>query len=168
MTKADGTALGDGLASAVRRLKEGAAKSKVVVLLTDGRSNTGAVDPTTAAKAAAALGVRVYTIGTAGRGPAPMPYDDPQRGRGVVMIDDDLDDELLSEISRLTAAKSYRAKNREELAGIFAEIDRLEKSPVRLPEMVAVGDLHAWPLAAALLLSLALSALEATALLRWP
>ena len=168
MTKADGTALGDGLASAVRRLKEGSAKSKVVVLLTDGRSNTGAVDPLTAAKAAAALGVKVYSIGTAGRGPAPMPYDDPQRGRGVVMIDDDLDDELLSEISRITGAKSYRAKNREELAGIFAEIDRLEKSPVRLPQMVAVGDLHAWPLAAALLLLLAESALAATALLRWP
>lgn len=168
MTKADGTALGDGVASAVRRLKEGSAKSKVVVLLTDGRGNTGAVDPITAAKAAAALGVKVYSIGTAGRGPAPMPYDDPQRGRGVAMIDDDLDEELLAEISRITGAKSYRAKNREELAGIFAEIDRLEKSPVRLPEMAAVGDLHSWPLAAALLLLLAQSALSATIFLRWP
>lgn len=168
MTKTDGTALGDGLASAVRRLKEGNARSKVVILLTDGRSNTGAVDPITAAKAAEALGVKVYTIGTAGRGPALMPYDDPQGGRSMVTIDDDLDDELLSEISRITGAKSYRAKNREELAGIFAEIDRLEKSPVRLPALVAVGDLYAWPLGAALLLLLLESALSATALLRWP
>lgn len=84
------------------------------------------------------------------------------------MIDDDLDEELLTEISRITGAKSYRAKNREELASIFAEIDRLEKSPVRLPEMVAVGDLHAWLLTAALILMLSSSALEATILLRWP
>jgi len=168
MTKADGTALGDGLASAVRRLKEGSAKSKIVILLTDGRSNTGAVDPITAARAAAALGVKVYTIGTAGRGPALLPVDDPQMGRGMVQIEDDLDDELLGEISSITQAKSYRAKNRAELSDIFAQIDRLEKSPVRLPQMIAVADLHSWPLAAALTLLLVESALSATILLRLP
>lgn len=168
MTKADGTALGDGLASALRRLKESSAKSRVVVLLTDGRNNTGAVDPITAAKAAAALGVKVYAIGTAGRGSALMPIDDPRLGRTVVQIDDDLDEELLEEIARITGAKSYRAKDRSELADVFAEIDRLEKSPVRLPEIVAVADLHAWPLGAALLLLLAESTLAATVLLRWP
>lgn len=168
MTRADGTALGDGLASAVRRLREGAAKSKVAVLLTDGRSNTGAVDPLTAAKAAAALGVKVYAIGTAGRGPALMPVDDPSLGRTVVQIDDDLDEELLAEIARITGAKAYRAKNRDELADVFAQINRLEKSEVRRPDLVAVADLHAWPLGAALVLLLLEAALAATSLLRWP
>jgi len=168
MTRTDGTALGDGLASAVRRLREGAAKSKVVVLLTDGRSNTGAVDPLTAAKAAAALGVKVYAIGTAGRGPALMPVDDPRLGRTVVQINDDLDEELLADIARITGAKAYRAKNRDELADVFAQIDRLEKSEVRRPDLVAVADLHAWPLGSALVLLLLEAALAATALLRWP
>lgn len=168
MTKTDGTAIGDGLISAARRLKDAAAKSKVIVLLTDGRSNTGAVDPLTAAKAVAGYGIKVYAIGTAGRGPATMTVDDPRQGRVTVQIDDDLDDELLAEIARITGGKSYRAQTRGELAKVFAEIDALEKSEIKRPPVVAVADRHVPPLALAALLLLAESALAATALLRWP
>ncbi len=168
MTKVDGTAIGDGLVAAARRLKDLAAKSKVVILLTDGRSNTGAVDPVTAARTLASLGVKVYAIGSAGRGPAKMTVDTPNLGPVVVQIDDDLDDELLAQIADITGGKSYRAQNRGELEKVFAEIDRLEKSAVRRPPVVTLADRHAPPLALAGLILLTESALAATALLRWP
>jgi Ca-activated chloride channel family protein len=168
VTKSDGTAIGDGLVAAARRLKDAAAKSKVIILLTDGRSNTGAVDPITAAKTVAAYGIRVYAIGSAGKGPAMMTVDDPQRGRIQVQIDDDLDDELLSEIARITGGKSYRAQTRGELEKVFAEIDRLEKSEIKRPPIVAVADHQGPPMALALGLLLAESGLAAGALLRWP
>jgi Ca-activated chloride channel family protein len=168
MTRSEGTAIGDGLVSAALRLKDLSAKSKVVVLLTDGRSNTGVVDPLTAARAIAGYGIKVYAIGTAGRGPAMLTVDDPRRGRVRVQIDDDLDDELLAEIARITGGKSYRAETRGELAKIFSEIDALEKSAVKRPPVVAVADHHAGAAAAAALLLLAESALSATVLLRWP
>ncbi len=168
ITKSDGTAIGDGLIAAARRLKDSAAKSKAIILLTDGRSNTGAVDPITAAKAVAAYGIRVYAIGTAGRGPATMTVDDPRQGKVTVQIDDDLDDELLAQIASLTGGKSYRAQTSGELAKVFAEIDRLEKSEIKRPPVVAVADHHVPLTALALALLLAESGLAATALLRWP
>jgi len=168
MTRAEGTALGDGLASAVARLKDSSAKSKVIILLSDGRANTGVVDPLTAAKAAAAFGIKVYPVGVAGKGDSSMTIDDPRYGRVTVPVTDDLDEELLSEIARLTEGKAYRAKDGGELKSIFAAIDRLEKSKVALPKLSAVGDLHEWPLAAALLLLILESALSAGPLLRWP
>jgi Ca-activated chloride channel family protein len=168
MTRADGTALGDGLASAVSRLKDSSAKSKVVILLTDGRSNTGIVDPLTAAKAAASFGIKVYAIGVAGKGDSSMTVDDPRYGQVTVPVTDDLDEELLSQIADLTGGKAYRAQGGGELKNIFGAIDRLEKSKVALPKIAAVGDLHAWPLAGALLLLLLESALSAGPLLRWP
>ncbi len=168
ITRAEGTAIGDGLASAVARLKDSSAKSKVIILLTDGRSNTGVVDPLTAAKAAAAFGIKIYAIGVAGKGDSSMTIDDPRYGRVTVPVTDDLDEELLSEIASLTDGKAYRAQDGAELKNVFASIDRLEKTKVALPRIGAVGDLHFWPLCAALLLLLAESALTAGPLLRWP
>ncbi len=168
ITRADGTALGDGLASAVSRLKETSAKSKVIILLTDGRSNTGIVDALTAAKAATAFGIKVYPVGVAGKGDSSMTIDDPRYGRVRVPVTDDLDEETLSEIARLTEGKAYRAQDGGELKNIFAAIDRLEKSKVALPKSTAVGDLHSWPLGFALILLLLESALAAGPLLRWP
>lgn len=168
MTRADGTALGDGLASAVSRLKDSNAKSKVIILLSDGRANTGVVDPLTAAKAAASFGIKVYAIGVAGKGESSMTIDDPRYGRVTVAVTDDLDEELLAEIARLTGGKAYRAQDGGELKNIFAAIDRMEKSKVALPKITSIGDLHAWPLAAAVLLLLLESALAAGPLLRWP
>lgn len=168
MTRSDGTALGDGLIAAAQRMKDLPAKSKVVILITDGRSNTGVVDPVTAAKAVAAFGIKVYAVGTAGRGPATAVIDDPRRGRVTVQVDDDLDEELLAQVAKITGGKSYRAESKGELAKIFSEIDSLEKSEIKRPPVVAVADHHAPPLAAGALLLLAESALAATALLRWP
>lgn len=168
MTRADGTALGDGLASAVARLKDSNAKSRVIILLSDGRANTGVVDPLTAAKAAASYGIKVYAIGVASKGESSMTIDDPRYGRVTVPVTDDLDEELLAEIARLTDGKAYRAQDGGELKNIFAAIDRMEKSKVALPKIAAVGDLNQWPLAAALVLLLLEAALSAGPLLRWP
>lgn len=168
MTRTDGTAVGDGLASAVARLKESGAKSRVAILLTDGRSNAGVVDPLTAAKAAAAYGIKVYSIGVGGKGETSMVVDDPRYGRVSVPVNDDIDEELLAEIARLTGGKSFRAQDGSALKNVFAEIDRLEKSKVSLPRITAIGDLHPWPLAAALALLLIEAALSAGPLLRWP
>lgn len=168
MTRAEGTAVGDGLAAAVSRLKDSTAKSKVIILLTDGRSNTGAVDPLTAAKAAESFGIKVYAIGVAGKGDSSMTIDDPRYGRVTVPVTDDLDEELLSEIARLTDGKAYRAQDGTELKSIFAAIDRLEKSKVDLPKLSVTGDFHGGLLIAALALLLLESALAAGPLLRWP
>ncbi|MEK7389983.1 MAG: VWA domain-containing protein [Elusimicrobiota bacterium] len=168
MTRVDGTALGDGLATAVSRLKDSNAKSKVIVLLTDGRSNTGIIDPLTAAKAAATYAIKIYTVGTASKGESSMTLDDPRYGRVTVPVQDDLDEELLNEIARLTEGKSFRAQDDGELKRIFSEINRLEKSKVSLPKMAAVGDLHSWPLLIAVFLLLLEAALSAGPLLRWP
>ncbi|MDX6770920.1 MAG: VWA domain-containing protein, partial [Elusimicrobiota bacterium] len=168
MTKAEGTAVGDGLVSALRRLRESSAKSKVVVLLTDGRSNAGAVDPLTAAKAAAGMGVKVYTIGTATRGPSEMTVDDPRFGRVTVPVGDDLDEETLAEVARLTGGRYWRAETALALRKVYDEIDRLEKSAVKLPDLVVRDELYPWPTLAAALLLLLEAALGATVLLRWP
>jgi Ca-activated chloride channel family protein len=168
MTGVDATAIGDGLIAAARRLKDSAAKSKVIILLTDGRNNAGIVDPVTAAKTLTAYGIKVYAVGTAGRGPAMMVFNDPRNGPQSAMTDDDLDEELLSQLAALTGGKSYRAENRAQLADIFSEIDQLEKSDVKRAALVAVADRH-WPATAAAALLLILeSGLAATALLRWP
>ncbi|MBI4375606.1 MAG: VWA domain-containing protein [Elusimicrobia bacterium] len=168
MTRADGTAIGDGLVSALNRLKDSAAKSKVVILLTDGRSNTGLIDPITAAKTAKSLGVKVYAVGTASRGQAVLPIDDPARGRVLVRIDDDLDEDLLSEIARITDGRFFRATNRKELRRIYDEIDALEKSEVKLPDLLSRRDVYHWPALSAALLLLLQAALSNTRLLRWP
>ncbi len=168
MTKTDGTAIGDGIVSALNHLKDSTAKSKIIILLTDGRSNTGVVDPLTAAKTAASLGVKVYTIGAAKRGPALMPIDDPLRGRVMVQIDDDLDDDLLAEIARETDGRYFRATSLKELRDVYATIDKLEKSKVKLPDIVSRDDRYRLPALLAALLLLAEAGLSNTWLLRWP
>jgi Ca-activated chloride channel family protein len=168
MTMTDGTALGDGLVSAVNHLRAGDARSKIVILLTDGRSNTGLVDALTAAKAAAADGVKVYTIGTAGRGPARISYVDPQHGPVDGVVDDDLDDELLAQIAAMTGGRYWRATSLSQLQEVYDSIDKLEKSKIELPPVVSRDDLYRpFALAAALLL-LAEAALSQTLWLRWP
>ncbi|MEK7858069.1 MAG: VWA domain-containing protein [Elusimicrobiota bacterium] len=167
MTNADGTALGDGLLSAVNRMRASAAKSKVIILLTDGRGNVG-LDAVTAAKTAAAVGVKVYAIGTAQRGESVMPVDDPRLGRVMVRIQEDLDEDTLMEVARLTDGKYWRATSLKELRGVYAEIDRLEKSSVKLPETVSRDDLYRGPVLAASLLLLLEMALTQALWLRWP
>jgi Ca-activated chloride channel family protein len=167
MTGVDGTALGEGIISALNHLKAGTAKTKVIILLTDGRGNVG-LDAATAAKTAAALGVKIYAIGTAKRGESVMPVDDPSLGRVMVRVEEDLDEEGLLEVARITDGKYWRATNLTELRSIYAEIDKLEKTKVKLPEIVSRADLYGLPVLAAALILLAEALLSQGLLLRWP
>jgi Ca-activated chloride channel family protein len=126
----DGTAIGMGLATAVNRLRQSTSKSKVVILLTDGINNRGAVDPLTAAQLAKALGVRVYTIGVGTTGLAPVPVDDPQLGRRYARLPVEIDEAILTQVAALTGGRYFRAKDTQALAAIYREIDRLERSEV--------------------------------------
>lgn len=124
----DGTAIGMGIASAAARLKDSKAREKVIILLTDGRNNTGDIDPLTAAQAAAALGIKIYTIGVGSKGPVPFPVDDPLFGRRYVQMEVDLDTETLQKIAETTGGKFFLATDPEALKRVYDEIDRLEPS----------------------------------------
>lgn len=127
----DGTAIGMGLANAVSRLKDSKAKSKVVILLTDGSNNMGDLSPMTSAEIAKSLGIRVYTVGVGTNKVAPYPM--PVAG-GVqyVNIPVEIDTKMLSEIADITDGDFYRATNNEELMEIYKEIDKLEKSKLNV------------------------------------
>lgn len=128
----DGTAIGNGLATAVNRLRESGAKSKVVILLTDGVNNRGQISPLMAAEIARDMGIKVYTIGVGTRGRAPYPAVDMFGNKTTVMADVEIDEELLREISSMTGGKYYRAVNDEALREIYAEINELETSKVQV------------------------------------
>jgi Ca-activated chloride channel family protein len=140
----DGTAIGMGLATAVAGLRESRTPSKVVVLLTDGQNNRGDIDPLTGADLARAYGIKVYTV-LAGRGGiVPVPVDDPVLGRRVEMVRMDVDETVLREIARRTGGRFFRAEDPEALASIYAEIDRLERAPLRSIEFREYHDLGPW------------------------
>jgi Ca-activated chloride channel family protein len=124
----DRTALGMGLATAVNRMRSSDAKSKVVVLVTDGRNNAGQVGPEAAAAAAGALGLRIYSIGVGSRGEVQCLIDDPRGGRQYVPMQADLDDELLTRISTGSGGRYFRATDAEGMAEAFREIDGLERT----------------------------------------
>ena len=127
----DGTAIGMGLASAVNRLKESVAESKVVILLTDGVNNAGYIKPMTAAEIAKEIDVKVYTIGVGTLGNAVSPVSKKGNGEYVYgMAKVEIDEVLLKEISKLTGGKYYRAVNQEKLEQIYEEINRLEKTEI--------------------------------------
>jgi Ca-activated chloride channel family protein len=126
----DGTALGMGLAAATNRLRKSQARSKVVVLVTDGRNNRGQIGPEAAAEAARALGVRVYTVGVGSEGMAPVPVDDGRLGRRYVMQELDLDEELLIDIADRTDGQYFRATDPDGLRVIFETIDQLETTEI--------------------------------------
>jgi Ca-activated chloride channel family protein len=126
---ADGTAIGNGLATAVTRVKDSKAKSKVVILLTDGVNNQGSVAPLTAAEIAKAFGVRVYTIGVGTIGKALSPiamYPNGQYEYGYVDVN--IDEKTLGEIADMTGGKYFRATDNKKLKNVYKEIDRLEKT----------------------------------------
>lgn len=164
----DGTAVGMGLATAVKRLQASDAKSKVVILLTDGRNNRGEIGPVTAAQMAQALGVRVYTIGAGSRGTARVPLDDPRRGRVYVNMRVDVDEPTLQRIAELTGGRYFRATDRESLSEIYEEIDQLERTKVEVNNYTRYAERFGPVLALGLLLLLAESALSQTVLRRLP
>lgn len=127
----DGTAIGTGLATSVERLRSSKAKSKVVILLTDGENNGGLIDPQTAKEIAKAMKVKVYTIGVATEGYAPVPEIN---ALGTTRSNEkiNIDEKLLSQIAIETGGKYFRAKDNEGLKNIYSEIDKLEKSKVEI------------------------------------
>jgi Ca-activated chloride channel family protein len=129
----DGTAIGEGLATAVARLKDSQAKSKVIILLTDGINNAGAIAPVTAAEIARTFGIRVYTIGVGTYGTAPYPIKTPF-GTQYINQEVQIDEELMKQISSLTDGKYFRATDNKSLKKIYQEIDKLEKTKVEIAE----------------------------------
>jgi Ca-activated chloride channel family protein len=129
----DGTAIGNGLATAVARLKESDAISKVVILLTDGENNRGEIAPVTAAELAKTFGVRVYTVGVGTMGMAPYPIQTPF-GVQVQDMEVKIDEVTLQKIAEVTDGKYFRATNNNKLAEIYQEIDKLEKSKIDVKE----------------------------------
>lgn len=129
----DGTALGDGLATAVTRLRESKAVSKVIILLTDGVSNMGALDPRSAAEIAKLYGIRIYTIGIGTMGQAPYPVQTPF-GMQTQMMEVKIDEALLKEIAQGTDGRYFRATSNAKLREVYQEIDKLEKSKIDVTE----------------------------------
>ncbi len=164
----DGTALGMGLATAVKRLSRSDTESKVVVLVTDGRNNAGEIDPITAADLAVSNDVRVYTIGVGRRGSAPYPVNDPLLGRRHVQVKVDVDEETLRKIADTTGGKYFRATDRESLENIYAEIDALEKTEIEVKQYTRFGELFDRPLVLASLILLIEAGLSFTVLRKIP
>mgnify|MGYP000024969180 FL=1 len=164
----DGTAIGTGLATAVNRLREAPGKSKVILLLTDGENNRGTVDPRTAAAAAAALGIRVYTIGVGTDGEAPIPTGRGLSGFRYEILPVKIDEPLLRDIAASTGGRYFRAKDSEALTRIFHQIDGLEKTPIQVTRYVKYDEI-AKPLLLAGMILLALELLlNATLVVRTP
>lgn len=148
----DGTAVGSALATAVGRLQGSEAKSKIVILLTDGQSNAGKVPPLTAAESAKALGYRVYTIGAGTRGSAPYPQIDPFGRKVYVNMPVDVDEETLQRIAEETGGRYFRATDTESLRQIYADIDRLETTSLEGLQYLDYDELYVWLVLAALVL----------------
>jgi Ca-activated chloride channel family protein len=150
----DGTAIGNGLATAINRLRESGAKSKVVILLTDGVNNRGQISPIMAADIAQDLGIKVYTIGVGSRDKAPMPAYDPFGNMTYVMADVEIDEALLREIAAKTNGQYFRASDNKALKEIYAQINELEKSKVEITQYTSYNELYmGWLLLALILLA---------------
>lgn len=137
----DGTAIGSGIGSSVDRLKNTKAKSKVVILLTDGRNNSGEIDPFTAAEIAKTLGIKVYTIGAGTKGLAPFPAIDLFGNTVMRQVKIDIDDDALREIAKITDGKYYRATDTESLKEIYRQIDKLEKTESEVTQYTEYSEL---------------------------
>jgi len=136
----DGTAIGTALATATNRLRRTPGSSKVVILLTDGENNRGEVDPVTAARAAAAYGIRTYTVGVGSEGVAPVPIGPGPLGTEYANMRVRLDEDLLRRIAAITGGQYFRATNARALEEIYRQIDELEKTPVNIRRYVEFSE----------------------------
>jgi Ca-activated chloride channel family protein len=162
------TAIGSALSTAVNRLREVKSKSKIVILMTDGQNNSGKIAPLTAAEAAEALKVKVYTIGVGLRGMAPMPVFFGGRRVGERMEPVDIDEDTLQTIANRTGGKYYRADNTARFQAIYAEIDKLEKTEKEIKKFALHRELFAWVIMPGLTLVLLEILLRHTAWRRLP
>lgn len=138
----DGTAIGNGIANGVNRLKDSDAESKVIILLTDGVNNAGEVDPSSAAEIAATFGIRIYTIGVGTRGQAPYPVKTPF-GIRYQMVPVEIDEPLMKKIAELTGGQYFRATNNQALEEIYNKIDRMEKTKIEITSFRNAKELYA-------------------------
>jgi len=165
----DSTAIGSALASAAARLKDRDSKTKIIVLLTDGANNAGKVQPLTAAEAAHAFGIKIYTIGAGSTGPVPVPVGKDMFGQTMYQnMVFDFDEKLLQEIARIGNGKSFRAADTETMNSTFKEIDRLEKTKIEVEKTAEYHDYFPWLLLAATLLLAAEALLSQTLWRRLP
>lgn len=164
----DGTAIGMGLATSVAALRSSKTPSKVVVLLTDGQNNRGSIDPLSGADLAKAFGIKVYTVLVGRGGMVPVPLVDALGGRRVEMMRMDVDEESLREIARRTGGQFFRAQDPATLSGIYAQIDRLERAPIKAIQYREYRDLGPWLLGAAAAILALHSLLAATFAMRAP
>jgi len=164
----DGTAIGSAIAAAVNRLRLTPAKSKVVILLTDGVNNTGKISPLAAAEAARAMGVKVYTVGVGVRGDAPIPVRDAAGNTRLIMAKVDVDEKTLQAVADETGGKFYRATDTDSLQKIYEQINRFEKSAQTVQKFERTEELYPWALIPSLaILGLSLT-LQHTRLRRLP
>ena len=142
----DGTAIGSAIAASVNRLRTTAAKSKVVILLTDGMNNTGKISPIAAAEAAKAMGVKIYTIGVGVRGMAPIPVRDEAGNMHLIMDKVDVDEKTLQTVAAATGGTFYRATDTDSLEKIYDQINRLEKTAQTVQKFEHYDELYSWAL----------------------
>lgn len=163
----DGTAIGNAIANGVNRLKESDAKSRIIILLTDGVNNAGEVDPISAAEIAKAFGIRIYTIGVGTRGEAPYPVQTPF-GTRYQMVPVEIDEEMLTKISDITGGEYFRATNNRALEEIYNKIDKLEKTKIEITSYKNTTEkYHSWLWGGLLLLIVELG-LSRTILRKFP
>lgn len=148
----DGTAIGMAIANAANRLRDSKAKSKVIILLTDGQNNRGELDPITAARVASAFDIRIYTVGVGRHGEAMYPVQDPIFGTRYVPMRVEIDEKTLREMADITNGRYFRATDRQSLEAIFEEIDQLEKTKIEVKQFTRFKELFGTYLALALAL----------------
>lgn len=147
----DGTAIGNGIATAVNRLKDSDAESKVIILLTDGVNNRGIISPLAAAEIAKSYGIRIYSVGIGSEGQAPYPFQTP-RGVHYQMVDVVIDEDLMIEVAELTGGRYFRAIDEDELREIYSEIDSLEAGKLEVTVHTRPKEMFFWLLIGAIAL----------------
>lgn len=160
----DGTAIGTAIATAANRLRNAPGKSRVMILLTDGVNNRGDIDPLTAARAAAAFGIKIYSIGVGTQGMAPVPVGRGMYGLRYENQPVEIDETLLTNISRMTGGRYFRAVDATALQNIYSQINTLERTPVQSTTYVRYSELFRWPMGLAviaLLVELGMAAVKA-------
>jgi Ca-activated chloride channel family protein len=165
---ADGTAIGLGLAQSVNRLRDSDAKSKIIILITDGENNAGNIDPVTAAELAKTFGIKVYTIGVGKGGLVPFPVNDPLFGKRYVQAEVEIDEMTLKRIADITGGLFFRARDPKSLAEIYEKINQLEKTEVKVKEYRSYEPLFFYFLLPALGLLFVEILLSRTVLLKVP
>ncbi|MDI6641016.1 MAG: VWA domain-containing protein [Elusimicrobiota bacterium] len=168
MTQLDGTAIGTAIITSIARLKDSQGKSKIIVLLTDGRNNMGEIDPITAAKAAQSADIKIYTVGAGAPGKALYPVEHPIFGLQYVYLPEELDEGTLKQIAQITGGRYFRVRNRLEMLEAYRQIDKLEKTEIKMHEFREYNELFKYFVLAGLIIYLTEFFLERVILKKIP